>query len=51
MRNGRAQAETNRRRLYAMLSFRNLSFIAAAALAAAIGILVQAHHTPNATAY
>ena len=34
-----------------MLSFGNLSFIAAAALAAAIGILAQTHHTRNATAY
>jgi hypothetical protein len=34
-----------------MLSFGNLSFIAAAALAAAIGMLAQTHHTRNATAY
>jgi hypothetical protein len=35
---------------HAMLSFRNLSFIAAAALAAAIGILVYDHDTTNAAA-
>jgi hypothetical protein len=35
---------------YAMLSFRNVSLIAAAMLAAVIGILVQDHDTTNAAA-
>ena len=34
-----------------MLSFGNLSFIAAAAVAAAIGILAHTHQTRTATAY
>jgi hypothetical protein len=34
-----------------MPSFRNVGFIAAAALAVAIGMVAQTHHTSHATAY